>query len=188
MATSTKLRNEEKAENAATTKDAAEAQTAVAQAITVLKEFYAQAGEATSLAQVTAPYKGMQEENGGVVAMLEVIASDFARLESETKSAEVSSQKAHDEFITDSKVDKASKDEAIDHKTSKKQDESHALTSKKSDLEGTQKELNAALTFFDKLKPSCVDSGVSHEARVAQRKAEIESMQESLKLMNGDLA
>merc|ERR1719473_1419028 len=43
VAKATKMREEEKAKNAETLKDAQEAQTAVAQAITVLKEFYAKA-------------------------------------------------------------------------------------------------------------------------------------------------
>ena len=34
-------------------------------------------------------YTGMGGESGGVVGMLEVIESDFARLESDTKAAEV---------------------------------------------------------------------------------------------------
>merc|ERR1711865_931622 len=68
----------------------------------------------------------------------------------------------------------------------KKQDESQALTVKREDLEGTQKELDAALAYFDKLKPSCVDSGVSYEDRVANRKEEIESLQEALKILNGE--
>merc|ERR1719316_1291798 len=51
MAKATKFRGEEKAKNAETIKDAQEAQTAVAQAITVLKEFYAKAAEATALLQ-----------------------------------------------------------------------------------------------------------------------------------------
>merc|ERR1712232_191504 len=86
MAKSTKLRQEEKATNEATIKDAQEAQTAVAQALVVLREFYAKAAEATSFAQeepeiFDKPYKGMGGESGGVVGMLEVIESDFARLE-----------------------------------------------------------------------------------------------------------
>ena len=40
-----------KEKNAQTVKDSQEAQTAVAQALVVLKEFYAKAGEATSLLQ-----------------------------------------------------------------------------------------------------------------------------------------
>merc|ERR1712125_181753 len=49
MAKATSIRQEKKTTNAATVKDAQEAQTAVAQALTVLKEFYSAAGEATAL-------------------------------------------------------------------------------------------------------------------------------------------
>jgi cell division septum initiation protein DivIVA len=194
MAEATKLRAEEKEKNTETIKDAQEAQTAVAQALVVLKEFYAKAAEATSLLQQqpTPPpifekeYKGMQAENGGVVGMLEVIESDFARLEADTEAAEATAQKEYDTFMTDSKVDKASKTKDIEHKTAKKQDEEQALTVKKADLEGTQKELDAALAYFDKLKPSCVDAGVSYDDRVARRKEEIESLQEALRILNGE--
>jgi len=190
MAKATKLRQEEKAKNTETISDAGEAQTAVAQALTVLKEFYAKAAEATAFVQqpeiFDEEYKGMQSENGGVVGMLEVIESDFARLESDTKAAEATAQKEYDTFMTDSKVDKSAKSTDIDHKEAKKQDESQALTVKKEDLEGTQKELDAALAYFDKLKPSCVDAGVSYEDRVARRKEEIESLQEALKILNGE--
>merc|ERR1711904_349847 len=111
MAESTKLRTEEKAKNTETISDSQEAQTAVAQALTVLKEFYAKAAEATAFVQqpeiFDTEYKGMQSENGGVVGMLEVIESDFARLEADTKASEASAQKEYDEFMTDSKVDKS---------------------------------------------------------------------------------
>jgi cell division septum initiation protein DivIVA len=194
MAKATELRQEEKATNTETIKDSQEAQTAVAQALTVLKEFYEKAGEATALLQqqpeapeiFDKPYQGMQAENGGVVGMLEVIQSDFARLESDTKAAEATAQKEYDTFMTDSKVDKEKKTTDIEHKTAKKQDESQALTVKNEDLEGTQKELDAALAYFDKLKPSCVDAGVSYEDRVARRKEEIESLQEALRILNGE--
>jgi cell division septum initiation protein DivIVA/histone H3/H4 len=190
MSEATELRTKEKATNEETIKDAGEAQTAVAQALTVLKEFYAKAGDATALIQqpeiFDSPYKGMGAESGGVVGMLEVIESDFARLEADTKSSEAAAQKEYDSFMTDSKVDKEAKSTDIEHKTAKKQDESQALTVKKEDLEGTQKELDAALAYFDKLKPSCVDAGVSYEDRVSRRKEEIESLQEALRILNGE--
>merc|ERR1719214_130076 len=194
VAEATAIREEEKATNEQTIKDSAEAQTAVAQALTVLKEFYEKAGDATALLQgkkqapeiFDSPYKGMAAEGGGVVGMLEVIESDFARLEAETSSAEATAQKTYDEFMTDSKVDKAQKTTDSEHKTAKKQDQEQALTVKSGDLEGTQKELDAALAYYDKLKPSCVDSGVSYEDRVGRRKEEIESLQEALKILNGE--
>merc|ERR1712151_956636 len=108
MAEATKLRQEEKAKNIQTIEDSQEAQTAVAQALTVLKEFYEKAGDATALLQqqpeapeiFDAPYKGMQAENGGVIGMLEVIESDFARLESDTQAAESTAQQEYDIFMT----------------------------------------------------------------------------------------
>merc|ERR1719210_453394 len=194
MAKATTIRQEEKATNEETIKDSQEAQTAVAQALTVLKEFYAKAGEATALVQqqpeapeiFSSPYKGMQAENGGVIGMPEVIEADFARLEADTKAAEATAQKEYDEFMTASKVDKAQKNKDIEHKTAKKQNHIQAKTTKSADLEGTQKELDAALAYFDKLKPSCVDAGVSYEDRVSRRKQEIASLQEALRILNGE--
>jgi len=190
VAEATKIREDEKAKNTVTIKDAQDAETATAQALSVLREFYAKAGDATSFVQqpevFDAPYQGMQAESGGVVGMLEVIQSDFARLESETGAAEAQSQKEYDEFMSDSAVDKASKTKDIEHKSAKKQNAEQALVEKKEDLDATQKELDAALTYYEKLKPSCVDAGVSYEDRVARRKEEIESLQEALRILNGE--
>jgi len=190
VAKATSIREEEKAKNTVTIKDSQDAQTAVAQALSVLKDFYAKAAEATSFVQepevFDEPYKGMGSENGGVVGMIEVIQSDFARLESETSAAEAEAQKQYDEFMTDSSVDKAQKTKDIEHKSSKKQNQEQSLQEKKTDLDGTQKELDAALAYYEKLKPSCVDAGVSYEDRVARRKEEIESLQEALRILNGE--
>merc|ERR1719460_3608747 len=194
VAEATEIRESEKAENTQTIKDAQEAQTAVSQAVTVLKEFYEKAGEATALLQgqkqgpeiFDEPYKGMQSENGGVLGMLEVIASDFARLETDTKAAEAEAQDSFDKFSSESAVNRAANSKDVEHKTTKKTNQESALTAKKADLEGTQKELDAALAYYDKLKPSCVDAGVSYEDRVARRKEEIESLQEALRILNGE--
>merc|ERR1719379_1604226 len=51
MAEATKIRTAESAQNAETVADSQEAQTAVAQALTVLREFYAKSAEATALVQ-----------------------------------------------------------------------------------------------------------------------------------------
>ena len=46
--------------------------------------------------------------------------------------------------------------------------------------------MDAALAYFEMLKPSSVDSGESYEERVARRKEEIESLQDGSKCLNGD--
>lgn len=196
MAERTKLRNEERATNAETVDDATKAQTAVDQAMLVLTQFYVNAGEAaeaTSFVQKSAAppempdseYTGMGGESGKVLGMLEVILADFARLEASTKAAEASSQAEYDLFMTDSKNDKAAKSGDIEHKSAKKQDKSELLTNKNGDLDGTSKELDAAMTYFYKLKSSCVDSGVSFEDRVAQRNEEVRCLREALRILSG---
>jgi len=190
VAKATKMREEEKVKNAETIKDAQEAQTAVAQALTVLKDFYAKAGKATAFAQqpevFDKPYKGMGGMAGGVVGMLEVIESDFARVQAETSAAEAQAAAEYKQFMHDSTVDKADKQRDMEHKKTKKENEEAAVVETTTDLEGTQKELDAALRYYDKLKPSCVDTGVSYEDRVARRKEEIQSLQEALKILSGE--
>ena len=51
--------------------------------------------------------QGMLAEGGGVVDFLEVILSDFARLESETSASEAGEQDAYEQFMFESKKDKA---------------------------------------------------------------------------------
>merc|ERR1719473_1089682 len=197
VAKATQIRTQEKAKNEATIKDAKEAQVAVSQALAVLKEFYAKAAEATALVQqpsamddapetFTTGYKGLGAESGGVVGMIEVIASDFSRLESDTTSAEEAAAQEYKEFMNDSEVDKAMKTTDADNKEKTITRKSGDLTETKKDLKGTQEELDAALAYYDKLKPSCVDSGVSYDERVARREEEIQSLKEALKILAGE--
>jgi len=187
MAEKTEFRNGEKAENAATVTDSEAAQTALAQALIVLKEFYAKASDATSLIESTdtaaAPYKGMQGQSSGVVAMLEVIAQDFAHLQTETQSAEDIAVKTFEEFMETSKVSKSQKNASLKFKTEKVAEDQGNLKQRKNDLSDTQTQLDAALAYFDKLKPSCIDSGISYEDRVARRNEEIASLKEALTIM-----
>jgi chromosome segregation ATPase len=198
VAENTKIRQAEDKTNQATIADAQAAQTAVAQALSVLKEFYEKAAESTSLVQskrakhqqepeiFDEPYTGMQSENGGIIGMLEVIQSDFARLETDTKASNAEAVRQFDEFTQESAVNRAANVKDQEHKESGKTNAEGALTSKKADLEGSQKELDAALAYYDKLKPSCVDAGVSYDDRVSRRKEEIESLQEALRILNGE--
>merc|ERR1719487_1853875 len=103
----TNIRTEEKEKNEITIKDAKEAQEAVASALAVLHEFYdKQGGEGAALLQQVPEmkaYKGMGGAKKGVIGMLEVIQSDFARLESDTTVAESAAAKEYDRFMAESK-------------------------------------------------------------------------------------
>merc|ERR1719382_917075 len=83
-----------------------------------LKDFYAKAA-GSSLLQ--APYTGMQSEHGGIVGFLEVILSDFARLESETSSAEDQAAAAYEKFMDETNEDIAVKETEISHNEDNKE-------------------------------------------------------------------
>jgi len=196
MVSATDIRLAEKKKNAETVEDAKDAQTAVGQAIAVLKDFYAKAATATALVQqkqtpeeeapetFDEPYTGMGGASGGVVGLLEVIESDFSKLEAETTAAEDEAAKEYDRFMAESKKDKAVKTADMDYKKKTKIQKESDLSDTEGDLKGTEKELQSALFYYEKLKPQCVDAGVSYEERVAKREAEIESLKTALKILS----
>jgi hypothetical protein len=131
------------------------------------------------------PYQGQQGEAGGVVGMLEVIQSDFARLESETSASEVQDADEYKTFMNDSEVDKAVKETDIEHKNGLIAKKNDANAEAKKELKVTQEELDAAEAYYEKLKPSCVDSGITYEERVKRREEEIQSLTEALNMLEG---
>lgn len=191
----TGLRQEDKARNAKTIEEAKAAQVAVEKATKVLQDFYAKAAEANLLQSdlglkeqmsqaANAPYKGMQASNGGIIGFLEVILSDFARLESETSSAEDNAANAYEKFMDESNEDIAVKEAEIKHKDTNRKDTDELIAKLKKELELTQEELDAALAYFEKLKPDCVDNKLSYEDRVRMREEEIQSLKEALQILN----
>eukprot|EP00441_Pelagodinium_beii_P026977 CAMPEP_0197655894 /NCGR_PEP_ID=MMETSP1338-20131121/39731_1 /TAXON_ID=43686 ORGANISM="Pelagodinium beii, Strain RCC1491" /NCGR_SAMPLE_ID=MMETSP1338 /ASSEMBLY_ACC=CAM_ASM_000754 /LENGTH=681 /DNA_ID=CAMNT_0043231635 /DNA_START=80 /DNA_END=2125 /DNA_ORIENTATION=- len=191
MANATELRTQEKEENTATIADAKAAQGAVEQALKVLQDFYEKAGKATALAQVgsaqpipealeAGPYKGMGAESGGVIGLVEVIQSDFARLEAETTSAENTAASEYESFMEDSKLDVTSKEKDVEYKTVHKESAERKLSSKEQELASVEKELAAATTTYETLKPQCADAHPTFEERKAERDAEIKSLEAAL--------
>ena len=188
----TALRNEEKKKNEKTIAEAKEAQAAVERATQVLKDFYAQQDGAFlqgktkakthTKTHTNAPYKGM--EGGGVMSFLEVVLSDFARLESETSTAEDSQASEYEKFMDESNDDAAVKDSEMTHKVSKKQVNEETVRNLKKELGLTQDELDKALTYYDKLKPDCVETGMSYEDKKRMREEEIQSLKEALNLLS----
>jgi len=187
MKEATEERTKEKTENLQTIKDSKEAQEALASALAVLKEFYAkQAGFVQVKKQVPEmkAYKGMQGSEGGVVGMIEVIQSDFARLEAETTANENQAEREYNEFMDDAKADTESKHKEEFDKGLQKDQKEYELRLAEKDLGESQAALDAALEYYAKLKPQCIEVHVSYEERVARRNQEIEALQEAYRVLS----
>lgn len=85
-----------------------------------------------------------------------------------------------------SKKDKEAKDAEVKTKEKEQLEKTGDLSTKNDDLESAQKQLDAALDYFDKLKPSCVNTAVPHEERVQRREEEISALKEALEILNGE--
>jgi len=185
-----------KAANQQTINEAKLAQTAVSNAMALVKDFYEKSAQATALAQqtpgedapetFTKPYKGLLPEGGNVVDFLEVILTDFTRLETETTDDEASEDARYKDFMFESKKSKALKENETKHKTNTKTEKESALHFAEEELKTTKEQLADAVAYYEKLKPSCVDSGISYEERVKRREEEIQSLQEALKILQGE--
>merc|ERR1719506_965770 len=126
----TEQRSDEKDENAATVKDAQDAQTAISQAIAVLEDFYKSTGEVASEAwefrQVMVRHHRVRQEpvpalwtggedgryqgtTGGsaVIGLLADTAADFAERESQAEADETAQQGEFDTWLTAASIDKA---------------------------------------------------------------------------------
>jgi len=188
MAEATEQRATEKATNTETMKDAAAGEEATKAALVILKEFYA--SQASFLQQrgqqvpEMAAYKGMQSAKGGVVGMLEVISSDFARLFADTRASEDAAASEYASFMKEATASNKAKHD-LEFKTSLEKDQTEFEKSQTTkDLEATQEELDRALDYQQYLKPVCLEVHVSYEERVARRKEEIEALNQAYQILD----
>jgi regulator of replication initiation timing len=132
-------------------------------------------------------YQGQQDENDfGVMAMLEVIQSDFANLEADTKAAEAASQTGYDNFMTESKKSKAVKTRKVEMTEADKASTESKLREDISDLKATQDQLLAAERYYDNLVPQCVDKGMTYEERTKAREQEVASLKQALTILGSE--
>merc|ERR1719436_1871148 len=112
--------------------------------------------------------------------MLDVMKSDFTRTITETEKAERQAQQDHLEFMTESGKSLAEKEESEKQKEDQKDDTVDKLGQADDNLQAQTGILTTSLKELLELKPTCVDTGMSYEERVALRENEIESLNKAL--------
>jgi len=189
LATLTKERQDESAENEATVSEAEEGKAAVEEALEVLDHFYKTAAKAEKVvfAQQEPPdagfdsgSQGSQSASKGIIGMLEVIQSDFVRTIQTTQKAEKEAAADFLELETTSKVSMGKKTMEKDNKQATLVEANDAIREDKESMLEEQELLNKSIQELNELHPACVDTGMSYADRVAKREQEIDSLKEAL--------
>jgi len=131
-------------------------------------------------------FTGSQDKAGGVLAMLEVILSDFVTVQTETNGAEATSQKGYSDMMTDAKRNSAVKAKKSHMNGLDKTAAEKTLRDNVADIKSTQDELLAADRYYDKLVPQCIDKGMTYEEQTAARESEIASLKQALEILGQD--
>lgn len=200
MKDATEIRNTGKQENSLAIKDAQDAQTAVANAIAVLKAFYKESGaiekeawesliqKPTTLSENPATwdssYNGVADPSGkgqpgGIVTVLQQINADFSTMEAETKSQEQVDQKEYEESMKANKIEKARRSQESEMKSNEKARRAERITSLESNKKDTSAELEKTEQYLQDLKPACVDGDVTYEDRKGARDKEITALRKA---------
>merc|ERR1719281_2048021 len=197
LAKMTKERSEEAAENEATIKESEEGKDAVDEALDMLDKFYKTAAKNTVLLESSSTAtnarqpempdagfdganKGNQDAAAGILGMLEVISSDFARTIKTTAAAEKSAAKEFLEFETETKTSLAVKTNTKTAKDDELTETIDTLANDKESMEEEQALLDKAIQELIELEPACFPKAEPYEVRVAKREQEIESLKTAL--------
>mmetsp|Transcript_13518 Transcript_13518/g.33930 ORF Transcript_13518/g.33930 Transcript_13518/m.33930 type:complete len:736 (+) Transcript_13518:81-2288(+) len=205
MKEATEIREIGKKENAEAIKDAEDAQTALANAIAVLKDHYKESGEVPKesweflqgrRAPVTLPeepstwdsaYTAVAEPEG-IIAVLEQVSADFAQMESDTAAQEASDKEAYDEDMKNCDVERARRGKESEVKGQERQ----RLLEKQKDYELERKransELEATEQYLRDLQPACVTGDSTYVDRKAARAKEVEALKEAQGLLQNAFA
>jgi len=171
----------------------------VRKALSVLREFYAAPAAAllqtddddstqmSSLMQqaVSQPAPPQQAEKsagagGGIIGLLEVVESDFAKNLATENAEESDSQTAYEKSTQANKISKAQKEQDAKFKTQEFKALDKSISELEADKATENSELSAVNEYWAKIKERCVAKPSTYEERKARRDAEVKGLKDAL--------
>merc|ERR1719407_380225 len=146
-------------------------------ALKVLREYYASEDKAHAAATGA---------GGGIIAMLEVIESDFSKGLAEMIATEESAAAEYDKISKENEIAKTTKEQDVKYKTKEAKSLDEAVAEASSDKAGTQTELDSVLEYWKSLQDQCIDKVEPYEERKKRREAEIAGLKDALAILEGE--
>jgi len=191
-----KIREETNAAYEQAKKDLEQGLEGVRMALQVLRDYYGAKEEAllqdngrfdAFMQQPAAPEKHEKSSGagGGIISMLEVAESDFAKNLAEEESEEAAAQEEYEKVTQENKVAKTVKTQDVKYKTKEFTSLDKEVAELSADRDGAQTELDAVLEYYEKIKDRCIAKPEPYEERKRRREAEIAGLKEALSILEG---
>jgi len=162
-------------------------------ALRLLREYYQNGGASLlQTEQRAAPTTSTHGKNidsaSGIISILEVAESDFARSLAEAQASEDDSVAAYEKTTQENKVSSATKRTNVAGKEKEVQHLEQQIGNASSDRGGSQSELQAVMEYLEKLRPQCTVIPESYDQRKARREQEIEGLKQALNILENEVA
>jgi len=195
----TELRNDSKADNKETVRQAKEGKDAVEDALEILGKYYGFVQtrkyvppnadrDGNTLSDLSPgfaseEYHGAGSEAKGIVGILEVILSDFQRTIDQTRSDEDKEQSDFEDLEKDLDDSVRRKNNRINKAKGELRDTEADILEEQQELKDTKENLANALEALEELEGSCVKGEETWEERKQKRLEEIEALKEALNIL-----
>merc|ERR1719343_836599 len=155
-----------------------------------LREYYSAEKEAALLQQPAMPvyHSKAAGEGTSIIALLEVIESDFAKDLATKTTEETVAAEEYDKMTQANKVTKTMKEQAVAYQTQEFKTLDKSIADSTADKETMATEQSAVLEYWAKLEDRCIAKPETYETRKARREAEIAGLKEALKVLEEDTA
>jgi len=185
-AEATALRSQEHATYLKSSSDFKQAAEAVQAAIGVLKEYYEGALIQTSSGKKAPSFGGAKSDAASsIISILEMSEENFTKMYMEVETAEQEAVHEYGKLMDENKVSKATKQAEVKGSLSEIKSLEVALKNNEEDLGMTTKELDAVMSYLEKLRPQCETKVMSYAEKKARREAEINGLKEALQILDG---
>merc|ERR1719321_1773279 len=166
--------------------DLEKAVTGIQGALDVLRDYYG----ASLLQQPSKPagHAASGDAGGSIISMLEVAESDFSKNLAAINFEEETAQDEYDKITEENAMTKLVKDQDVKYKTIEYKKLDKEVAELTNDKEAVDTELDAVLTYGEKLADQCTAKPDTYEDRKARRDAEINGLKEALEILESETA
>jgi hypothetical protein len=176
-----KMRQEERAAFGTNRADLEQGIEGIKMALKVLREYYAKKEDTSA-----------QGAGTGIIGLLEVCESDFTKGLAEATATEEEAARTYDQEEKDSEIERVTKEKDVEYKNKEAAKLDKAVSEAKTDRAGKQSELDAVTEYLTQLSSVCQGGAgtgpETYAARKAHREAEIDGLQEALRILESETA